>query len=246
MYYIVLAVILLVVLFGLASLFMRADPAKLARVLKVTGGVLALAIGGLLTMRGNAGIGLLLVALGLGLLGKGSWLASLGLPGMGGGAGGRRSDGQRSRVATRMLSMELDHDTGDMDGEVLEGPFAGRRLSSLSFDELMDLYQQCVQVPDQSAALLATHLDRSWPEWRAGAGAPGAGTTGNGSAGAASGGPMSQREAREVLGLAEGAGEAEIQAAHRKLMKQYHPDRGGSAYLAAKINEAKEVLMGRR
>lgn len=57
---------------------------------------------------------------------------------------------------------------------------------------------------------------------------------------------MSRAEAFKVLGLEQGANEQDIRAAHRRLIQQTHPDKGGTSYLAAKINEAKDVLLGRR
>ncbi len=148
--------------------------------------------------------------------------------------------GQVSEIATRFLKMTLDHDSGAMGGEVLDGRFAGRRLEELDLGELVELWRECRAEDAQSAAVLEAYLERTQGEaWREAAGAaPG----GNGAA--AGGGPMTREEAYGILGLEPGAGEAEIRDAHRRLMQKVHPDHGGSNYLAAKINEAKDLLLG--
>ncbi len=156
-------------------------------------------------------------------------------------AAGGPSPGQTSEVTTRFLRMVLDHDSGDMTGEVLEGSFAGRRLDLLDQAELIALWHECQAADAQSAAVLEAYLDRTVGEaWREAAGA------GPGGEGAGTGGEeaMSAEDAYAILGLAPGAGEAEIREAHRRLMQKVHPDHGGSNYLAAKINRAKELLLG--
>jgi len=148
--------------------------------------------------------------------------------------------GQTSEIATRFLKMTLDHDSGVMSGEVLEGRFAGRRLEELEPPELAELWRECRAEDTQSAAVLEAYLDRTQGEaWREAAGAaPG------GERAAAGGGPMTREEAYGILGLEPGAGEVEIREAHRRLMQKVHPDHGGSNYLAAKINQAKDLLLG--
>ena len=153
-----------------------------------------------------------------------------------------RAGGQRSTVRTRFVSMELDHDTGEMDGDILEGPYAGRRLSDLDVDTLLDLLHAAASADAQSAQVLQSYLDRMHgDEWREQAGDFADATDEAGAA--ASSGRMSREEAFEILGLEVGASDEDIKLAHRRLIREYHPDRGGSDYLAAKINEAKDLLL---
>lgn len=149
--------------------------------------------------------------------------------------------GQASEVRTRFVVMQLDHDSGGMDGIVREGPFAGRRLSQLGVDEVVSIYREALAADQASAHVLQAYLERMHGDaWRPESG------EGKAEAGPAAGGPMSPAEARSVLGVGPAATDAEIKQAHRRLMKQFHPDHGGSDYLAARINEAKEVLLGDR
>lgn len=149
--------------------------------------------------------------------------------------------GRSSQVRTRYLDMRLDHGTGELDGLVLAGAYEGRTLSSMSLDELRGLMAEASSDGD-TLNVLAAYLDRVHGDaWR---GRDDAGSA-SGEAGKPAGGGMSRDEAWRILGLAPGASDDDIRAAHRRLMKQVHPDHGGSDYLAAKINEAKDVLLGR-
>ena len=140
-------------------------------------------------------------------------------------------------METRFLRMALDHATGQMTGEVLEGDYAGRALDSMSVNELVDLLKTCRAEDQPSAQVLETYINRIHPDWRQ--------ATQDDGKGAGSGaGPMTRARALEILGLGEGAGEQEIKDAHRRLISGLHPDRGGSTYLAAQINRAKDVLLG--
>lgn len=167
-------------------------------------------------------------------------LRSLGLGGLVAGASQASAPGtggQSSSIRTRILEMTLDHTSGDMDGLVLEGEYQGRRLSELALDALLRLLDWCRREDSQSATLLEAYLDRTQgTDWRKmSSGGPQAPT---------GGGPMNKEEALAVLGLASGADPEAIRDAHRRLMQRLHPDRGGSDYLASKINEAKRVLLG--
>lgn len=226
-------VIALVIAFGgywLLRQFVSTPSTQVAGFARKAGGFALIGIAGFLTLRGafNAAIPIFIV--GLGLLGK-SGLFPGGFP------WAQKSAGQRSRVATSLLAMELDHDTGRMDGTVLAGPFKGRLLSSLGNEELKAFHQQCSGVNDQSRPLFEAWLDRSKAGWRE------AWNRGPGNAGSVPSSAMSREEALAVLGLKEGATADDIRAAHRRLMKEFHPDHGGSDYLAAKINQAKDILL---
>ncbi len=151
---------------------------------------------------------------------------------------GHRSGGNSSEVSTAMLSMVLDHDSGAMQGAVTAGQLQGRQLSSLSEQEFMQLLGECRQQDNESARLLEAYLDKRFGDsWRQD-------DPGNGTHQAQSpSGPMSKEEACQILGLHSSPSEQEIIDAHRRLMQKVHPDRGGSDYLAAKINQAKDQLL---
>jgi hypothetical protein len=140
--------------------------------------------------------------------------------------------GAANSVETAFLSMTLHHDSGRMTGSVKAGQFAGRDLATLTLSDLLGLLQECQAADADSVALLEAWLDRAHPDWRAEPAAE------------PRSGAMTRAEALEILGLAEGADEDAIRAAHRRLMRSAHPDQGGSAWLAARINAARDFLLG--
>jgi hypothetical protein len=146
-----------------------------------------------------------------------------------------------SEVETDYIRMRLDHDSGTMSGMVRRGPFQGRRLDELTLSELLALWRQCRVEDEAGANLLEAYLDRLMPDWRVAA--QRAGSAGGGKTSPRPADAMTRAEAYEVLGLSWGAGESEIREAHRRLMMKLHPDQGGSTYLAAKLNRAREVLL---
>ena len=155
----------------------------------------------------------------------------------GGPGGAQKSPGQTSRVVTDHLEVELDHDTGAITGQVRKGRFAQRELESLAPIEMAQLWLDCRFADPQSAQILEAYLDRVHPSWQEDLSRAGGGD------GAASSGKMTRQQALEVLGLEPGASEVDIRRAHRELMMKVHPDHGGSTFLAAKLNEAKDVLL---
>lgn len=147
--------------------------------------------------------------------------------------------GQSSDVETHFLKMTLNHDSGQMNGEVLDGPHKGKMLSDLELAELLILMDHFRSRDAQSAAVLETYLDRTFGDaWREQAGA-GEGPQDD----RRSADNMTVEEAREILGVDANATKEQIVEAHRRLMQKLHPDRGGSTYLAAQINAAKRLLL---
>ncbi len=151
--------------------------------------------------------------------------------------------GQTSDVITAYLKMSLDHDSGDMTGTVTAGSYAGRDLSSMGLVELLDLLNGCADDED-SVRVLEAYLDRvHGPEWRGGAPGGDGGEDSSRRSRSAWGNAMTRDEAWEILGLESGAGPDAVKDAHRQLMAKLHPDHGGSTYLAAKLNQAKDLLL---
>lgn len=226
------------------KLWTGADPRTLARMSVRILAYAALATAAVLLALGRIAVAVPLGMVGLVMLGRldpgrigGPYGAILGTLFGGGKFGAGRSAPKVSRVSSPLLEMELDHGSGDLTGRVIAGAHAGARLEDLDLATLVALRAAC---DAQSLALLEAYLDRRAPAWRQHA----QGDAGGGQGGAGAGsGAMTEQEAYEVLGLEPGAGAEAVRAAHRSLMKKLHPDQGGSGYLAARVNHAKDVLL---
>jgi hypothetical protein len=224
--------------------FTSANPSVLARQLRFLAGAALLAFAAILALRGRIDLALFVGFAGWGLLmGRGV------LPwGSGGWSGGGSPDpNQSSRMSTDHLEMELDHTSGAIRGTVRKGRFAGQEIETLSPADLVLLWQDYAFADPNSAQVLEAYLDRRHPTWRddlerqAGGDEPGASSSAHRPPSSRG---MTRDEALEILGLDDGASDDAVRSAHRELMKKVHPDRGGSNYLASKINEAKAVLVG--
>jgi hypothetical protein len=226
-------VILAVVALGIAW-FLRANPSSLARGMRMVLVVLgAIAVGGMLIFGLRFLPSLLPELFGLaGLVITG--LIARALRNRPSGGFSSPGTGRRTEVRTAFLQAWIDHGTGDVGGTVLTGRFAGRTLDRLSDSELLDLHEECRNDAD-SLRVMEAYLDRRLNvDWRTARQPPPRGPRSD----------MTRAEALAVLGLAEGASEEEIKAAHRRLIRRTHPDAGGTADLAARINRAKDVLVG--
>jgi len=225
----------LAIVWWLSNKFTQTNAAAMAKAMKVVGGILALGAAVLLGLRGRFDMAILLGSAAAWLLG---WSA-IRLPGFVHRA--PRTPGSVSRVRTAMIEMELDHDSGNMDGTVLVGSLTGRRLGTLDEPLLKQLYHECQTSDPDGVRLLEAYFDRRFPRWRENA----QGDEHPGSVRDAPPGAMTKQEAYQILGLQPGASLDEIRQAHRTLMKKLHPDQGGSTYLAARVNQAKEILLSR-
>jgi hypothetical protein len=232
-------VLILILLHG----FTRADPRSMVKGLRYMGaGALVLAAAFFL-VRGIVPAAVLLGSMAYGVftggrVWPGGW-PNWHFPHPGGGA--RTQSGQTTRVATDWVDMELDHDTGEMRGRVLKGTFSRQSLNQLSDEDITSFYAEAGAADPETARLLEAYLDRRFgADWRT--------QTNNKSSSSQqrsrSSSGMTREEAYRVLGIAPGASEEEIRDAYKRLMMNLHPDRGGTDYLAAKINEAKDVLLG--
>lgn len=234
MEFILLGALALVIVVGLLWLFITADVKLLAKILRYIGAGLLFAAAVWLALSDRVGIAMLLGSMAWGLF-TGGHIWPGGWPHYNFPGGAKSGNAQSTRVATDWIEVELDHNTGAMSGRVLKGNHAGAALSALSKNDLLALYCE-VSADEETARLLEAYFDRTFgADWRnAEQEQPRPRATSS---------TMSRAEAWKVLGLEEGASEEDIRATHKKLMMQNHPDRGGSDYLASKINEAKDVLL---
>ena len=233
----VIGLILLILLLSAIKQFARLDARAVARAVRAGGGLLGMIAAILLLLRGRFAIAAAVAGMAASLAGWkmfGPGWTTFRSPG----AGGAPGAGRVSTVRSATIEMRLDHDSGAMTGVALAGAFAGRAIETLSRPDLMNLRAELLRDDPDGAALLETYLDRRFAGWREA-------DQGQSQAGRNVGGTMTRREAFETLGLEEGASPEEIIRAHRTLMKKLHPDRGGSTGLAARVNQAKDVLLQR-
>lgn len=235
---VLLGIGLLVGFLLIAWAFSRADSRQIAGAFKVVGLIVGVALLLYLLFIGRAALAGLVP-----ILGVLAWRLGPSLFARWQARRQGRAYGRQSGVRTAFLAMTLDHVTGEAEGEVLSGRFAGRSLRDLNLPELRVLWDE-LATDAQSLALLEAWLDRVHPDWRE---APDAEQQQGGrQAGGRRGESMTAEEAYSVLGLSPGASEEDIRTAHRRLMLKLHPDQGGSNWLAAKLNQAKDLLLSMR
>jgi len=235
MAYLAIGVLILLGVIAMLRAYASANPTTLATAAKRTA-------------LGSAALGAILLLLRVPLLGIAFILVGAALPlalrwnalwpDFGAAAG--RPRGKTSRIATKYLTMELNHDSGVIEGRVLAGRHRDRRLAELTVEQLLEVREDCEADDAESVTLIEAYLDRFHADWRSRQ----AGETSSGGPARPATAAMTRDEAYEVLGLRPGASDADIRDAHHRLMIKLHPDHGGSDYLAAKINQARDLLLG--
>ena len=232
---ILLALLVLAAIALVIAWFLRTNPSSMARAMRIVMVILGgIGVGGMLIFGLRFLPGLLPELMGL----AGVVITALvarAVRNRPSGGFSTPGTGQRTEVNTTYLKAWIDHATGDVGGTVLAGRFAGRSLDRLTEAELLELQVECASDAD-SLRVLEAYLDRRLgADWRNAQHTP------------PPRGPrtdMTREEALAVLGLTEGASVDDIRAAHRRLIQRMHPDVGGTADLAARINRAKDVLLG--
>jgi len=228
-------IVAVVTLYLVLQLLRTANPVVVARGVKIGGGIAALGVAAFVGMRGELAAAIPLGLFGAGLLG---W-SPFNTPGFF--SRSQQSPGRTSRVRSQFLDMVLDHDSGNLRGQIIAGEQAGHSLDEFDLNQLVRLAET---FDAESRALLEGYLDRRFAGWREDAERDGAGRQG-GQVRRPSSGKMTEEEAYQILGLQPGASADDISRAHRSLMKKLHPDQGGSTYLASRVNEAKDTLLHR-
>jgi hypothetical protein len=219
------SLLLLGVILYLLGWVTKAEAGKLAAWIRKSSAILL--VGGVtLIFTRNPGLAIMAGMIAYSIMARTGWY-----PGK-----GRGGSSTNSAVRTPYLEMSLDHMTGGISGRVLQGRFAGRVLSDFTPAERMSFLSELRSNDAQGAQLFEAYLERAFPGWNTG------GEDSGPRAGAASRG-MTVDEAYLVLGLGRGATRDDVQAAHRNLMKRFHPDQGGTTYIASQVNEAKDVLL---
>jgi hypothetical protein len=233
--YLLLGLLILAGIIILLRAYVSANPASLARALR-RAAIIAAALGALLLLF-RVPLGTILVGIGgilpLLLRWRALWPAF--------GSAPNQPAGKTSRIDTKYLRMALDHDTGTLDGLVLAGKHRDALLSKLTLEQLLEVRENCLAGDPEGVPLIEAYLDRiHGAAWR------GAGASEHASEDAPpkrASAAMTREEALQVLGLAPGASDAEIRAAYHNLIRKLHPDHGGSDYLAAKVNQARDILI---
>ncbi|MEN3930730.1 J domain-containing protein [Microvirga sp. W0021] len=199
-------------------------------------GILLIAAAGVLFVKGQWFVAIVCVAAGLYFFGWRLPILQRYL--------GLSASGDVSRFSSELVTLELDNKTGRLDGYIKSGSHKGKRLSQLTESVIQGILNDAVGQRDiNSAGLLKAYLDsRSATGRKNTQGDSNAGAGGNSSTHT---GTITEKEAYDILGLKPGASIDEIKTAYRTLLKKLHPDHGGSTYLSARINEAKDVLLNR-